>query len=174
MRRRWIASTLVALGLALLVGVPGAFAARPSTSVTFFPLPNGGTRPYTIVTGPDGNLWFTESSRDAIGRITPDGTITEFPLHPFSDTIGRVNIAPPPPPPPPPPPFKPPCTVPRVVGLRLAKAETKIRRAHCRVGKVTRKPAPPRELNRVLSQRPKAGKRLANGARVKLWVGKGR
>jgi streptogramin lyase len=34
--------------------------------------------PHSIVTGPDGNLWFTEQTADRIGRITPDGTITEF------------------------------------------------------------------------------------------------
>jgi streptogramin lyase len=34
--------------------------------------------PDDIVVGPDGNLWFTESGVDRIGRITPGGTITEF------------------------------------------------------------------------------------------------
>ena len=34
--------------------------------------------PRSIVTGADGNLWFTEQTADRIGRITPDGTITEF------------------------------------------------------------------------------------------------
>lgn len=34
--------------------------------------------PDDIVVGPDGNLWFTESGVDRIGRITPSGTITEF------------------------------------------------------------------------------------------------
>jgi streptogramin lyase len=34
--------------------------------------------PHSIVTGPDGNLWFTEEFADRIGRITPDGAITEF------------------------------------------------------------------------------------------------
>ena len=41
-----------------------------------------------LTVGPDGNLWFSEESTDgtspaspgAIGRITPAGTITEFPL----------------------------------------------------------------------------------------------
>jgi streptogramin lyase len=32
-----------------------------------------------IVVGPDGNLWFTQADQK-IGRITPNGTITEFPL----------------------------------------------------------------------------------------------
>src|SRR5687767_3030047 len=33
-----------------------------------------------ITQGPDGNLWFTERLGNKIGRITPDGTITEFPV----------------------------------------------------------------------------------------------
>ena len=31
-----------------------------------------------ITAGPDGNLWFTEAGVDRIGRITPDGVVTEF------------------------------------------------------------------------------------------------
>jgi virginiamycin B lyase len=34
--------------------------------------------PYTIAAGPDGNLWFTETDADRIGRITPTGVVTEF------------------------------------------------------------------------------------------------
>jgi virginiamycin B lyase len=30
--------------------------------------------------GADGNLWFTEELGNRIGRISPDGTITEFTL----------------------------------------------------------------------------------------------
>jgi streptogramin lyase len=39
----------------------------------------GGSRP---IAGPDGNLWFADKSptAPAIGRITPSGVITEFPL----------------------------------------------------------------------------------------------
>jgi virginiamycin B lyase len=36
------------------------------------------SNPYAITAGPDGNIWFTEGN--GIGRITPSGTITEFPL----------------------------------------------------------------------------------------------
>jgi virginiamycin B lyase len=35
---------------------------------------------YGITAGLDGNLWFTELDANKIGRITPGGTITEFPL----------------------------------------------------------------------------------------------
>ena len=37
-----------------------------------------GSEPHGITTGPEGNLWFTESGGNRIGRITPSGTVTEF------------------------------------------------------------------------------------------------
>ena len=40
---------------------------------------NAGSLPLGIAAGPDGNLWFTDQgTTEAIGRITPPGTITEF------------------------------------------------------------------------------------------------
>jgi virginiamycin B lyase len=51
---------------------PGAFAT--------FPLPTAHSRPTSLVVGPDGALWFTEVGRGAIGRITPQGRLSEFPL----------------------------------------------------------------------------------------------
>src|SRR2546423_1681414 len=88
MVRRLIGSTFILCALALaLAGLADATGrtSGPRTSVTFSPLHQSGSRPYSIVTGPDGNLWFTESgqpppeaSAAAIGRITPDGTITDF------------------------------------------------------------------------------------------------
>src|SRR5260221_14225385 len=51
---------------------------------------------YNIVTGPDGNLWFTENFTGKIGRITTNGTITDFPLpstncQPFDIIVGPDN-----------------------------------------------------------------------------------
>jgi streptogramin lyase len=37
-----------------------------------------GVALWGIGTGPDGNLWFTEDSNNAVGRITPGAVITEF------------------------------------------------------------------------------------------------
>ena len=71
-------------------------------------------------------------------------------------------------PPPPPPPVR--CRVPRVIGLKLAKAKTKIRRAHCSVGRVRR--ARSRRVGRVIGQTPRPGTRLRRGGRVRLVVGK--
>jgi virginiamycin B lyase len=39
-----------------------------------------GSQPASITRGADGNLWFTEPGNNALGRITPGGTVTEFSL----------------------------------------------------------------------------------------------
>ncbi len=44
-----------------------------------YSLPNPDSRPRGITSGPDGNIWFAEENYPVIGRITPDGIITEFP-----------------------------------------------------------------------------------------------
>jgi streptogramin lyase len=48
--------------------------------ITEYILPSTQSQPYRIVTGSDGNIWFTELSSHEIGRITPSGHITEFPI----------------------------------------------------------------------------------------------
>jgi streptogramin lyase len=52
-----------------------------------FPLPTASANPIGIARGPDGAMWFTENlggdtQKGAVGRITPDGTITEYKLTP--------------------------------------------------------------------------------------------
>ena len=47
--------------------------------ITEFTVPTAGSQP-GIAAGPDGNLWFTEITGNKIGRITPAGVITEFPI----------------------------------------------------------------------------------------------
>lgn len=42
-----------------------------------FSIPSG-SQPISIIFGPDGNFWFTLQDSSQIGRITPDGVITEF------------------------------------------------------------------------------------------------
>jgi streptogramin lyase len=68
---------------------------------------------WKIITGPDGNLWFTEYGLEQIARITPEGEITEYVLpspflpvgitsgpdgnlwfaSPFGGFIGRMSTA---------------------------------------------------------------------------------
>jgi virginiamycin B lyase len=47
---------------------------------TNYRLPNRAALPQSVVTGPDGNLWFTESNGNAIGRMTTRGGLTQFAL----------------------------------------------------------------------------------------------
>jgi uncharacterized repeat protein (TIGR01451 family) len=68
---------------------------------------------------------------------------------------------------------KPKCKVPKVVGLTLAKAKAKIRKAHCGVGKIRKKVSSRKKKGHVLSQKPKPGKTLPAGSKVNLTVGKG-
>jgi Calx-beta domain/PASTA domain len=73
-------------------------------------------------------------------------------------------------PPPPPPPAR--CRVPRVIGLRLARAKTRIRARNCRVGRVRRARSRPSRVGRVIRQTPRAGAVRARGFRVNLVVGR--
>jgi autotransporter-associated beta strand protein len=59
-----------------------------------FPVPTADSHPAGITAGPDGSLWFTERRANQIGRITPDGLITEFLVptpnsSPTGITLGR-------------------------------------------------------------------------------------
>jgi streptogramin lyase len=54
----------------------------PAGVITAFDVPTGRPGLTGITTGPDGNIWFTESRVGKIGRITPNGAITEFTLPP--------------------------------------------------------------------------------------------
>ena len=69
----WTVTTFVTLLCA------GAALATPTQFITEFPVPTADSGPEGITAGPDGNLWFTESW-NKIGRITPNGAVTEFPL----------------------------------------------------------------------------------------------
>src|SRR5260221_7018676 len=57
-----------------------------------FSVPTPNSYPDGITAGPDGNVWFTETSGHSIGRITRSGDIREFPLapnvYPFHITAG--------------------------------------------------------------------------------------
>src|SRR5690348_16656595 len=73
--------------VALLLGslCIGAASGARAQDVTEFDVPTAHAGPLNIAAGADGNLWFSEWSKSVIGRITPDGVITEFRLPPASD-----------------------------------------------------------------------------------------
>jgi beta-lactam-binding protein with PASTA domain len=63
--------------------------------------------------------------------------------------------------------------VPNVVGKTLAQATRALSARHCRLGTVSRVTSTLRKKAHVVRESPAAGRRLANNARVRLWVGKG-
>jgi virginiamycin B lyase len=44
--------------------------------------------------GPAGNLWFTEFNGNKIGRITPQGAITEFPVPTANSAPNGITAGP--------------------------------------------------------------------------------
>ncbi|MGI9023420.1 MAG: virginiamycin B lyase family protein [Acidimicrobiales bacterium] len=94
-RRPWWVAGLAAAAM-LLPQVTTTDAVRADTaSIQEYPVPNPLPRifwnsPDAIVLGPDGNLWFTEFSRQKVSRITPAGVVTQFPVvgSPSGITVG--------------------------------------------------------------------------------------
>jgi streptogramin lyase len=68
-----------------------AFVCPAQVTITEYTIPTASGRPMDITRGPDGNLWFTMVNQ--IGRITPAGVITEFPVvsGPGGITAGPAN-----------------------------------------------------------------------------------
>lgn len=63
-------------GLAAVV-VYASSAAAQTTPFKSFPI-RGGTEPFAITMGEDGNFWFTLSNSSKVARITPRGAISYF------------------------------------------------------------------------------------------------
>ncbi len=68
--------------------VEGLEARALLASITEYPIPAGSTSLgnglFGITAGPDGNVYFTDTLDNAIGRITATGAITKLPLPPYS------------------------------------------------------------------------------------------
>jgi glucose/arabinose dehydrogenase len=131
----------------------------------------------------------TSFGEDACGRVyAASGSGPVYRLEAPGAPAAHTCVAPAQPPPPPQPPGLPPpqltpqpsrprpvtpCRVPRAIGLRLATARSRVRRAHCRVGRIRfRRSA--RARGRVLTQAPRPGARRPRGALVRFTVSRGR
>jgi Subtilase family/PASTA domain/Divergent InlB B-repeat domain/Fibronectin type III domain/WD40-like Beta Propeller Repeat len=66
------------------------------------------------------------------------------------------------------------CVVPKVTGKLLATAKRKIAAGHCRTGRTTKAKSKSVAKGRVISQSPRAGKKLARGTKVNLVVSRGK
>jgi streptogramin lyase len=85
---------LIALGIAIVAALAVALGATlsaaqaaPVGTLKQFRVPTADSEPLSITNGSDGNRWFVEGNLDsvlespAVGRITPAGDITEFPVN---------------------------------------------------------------------------------------------
>jgi streptogramin lyase len=70
---------------ALLLALTSASA--QTTSIVEYPIPTTNSLPTSIISGPDGNLWFDESYTQKIGKITPAGAISEYDTTSSPDSI---------------------------------------------------------------------------------------
>jgi streptogramin lyase len=76
MKRAVVAPVVLTL---VLMGCSRGAACPVQVTISEHALPSI-SEPVGIVAGPDGNLWFAEETGNNIGRITPAGVITEFPV----------------------------------------------------------------------------------------------
>jgi streptogramin lyase len=88
MALRTRARVVLAAPLALVLAICAPAAASSFGQITLYS-PHGLSNPTSIVAGPDGNLWFVDQgTTPAIGRITPSGQITEFPVGQITKFVG--------------------------------------------------------------------------------------
>jgi virginiamycin B lyase len=83
---------LIPGAIAVLISEPEQLSAQ---TITEFLVPTQGSQPAGITVGPDGALWFTESSGvSQIGRIATSGTITEFAVPTRQSAILDITLGP--------------------------------------------------------------------------------
>ncbi|OLC60558.1 MAG: hypothetical protein AUH89_03990 [Ktedonobacter sp. 13_1_40CM_4_52_4] len=102
---RRLASLMVLLVVLIIGGTIFGYQAlrtRPSPTpsstllageITEFALPTSGFAS-EITGGPDGNLWFGGIRINEIGRISPSGTITEFPISTPNSSPSEITSGP--------------------------------------------------------------------------------
>jgi streptogramin lyase len=84
------------LWVAELPGASPALIAQVSTSGTILNQfgSSGLGSPNFITAGPDGALWFTDTSNNAIGQISTGGTISEFTIPTAGSSPGGITVGP--------------------------------------------------------------------------------
>lgn len=123
---------------------PGGFTATfPSGSMTMFVIPPAVAPPAAVQQSAGGS------------SSTPSGVPGPAGLPPSNPASGGH------------------CRVPKLAGLTLRAAKTRLRAAHCALGKVTKKRSP-KHAGRVIAQTKKPGARLKTGAKVGLVLSRGR
>ncbi len=64
-------------------------------TVTTYTVPAGSSAPYSIAAGSDGNLWYTKNAGRVVGKVTPSGVFTEYPVpENAATTFGGITAGP--------------------------------------------------------------------------------
>jgi virginiamycin B lyase len=99
MRRLALILALLPLAVPATAAATSAVQAPPVVGqVSEYEL-GAGTRPTALVAGPDGNLWFagiryvSGGFTDVLGKVTPQGQVSEFELGTHSANVGLGDIA---------------------------------------------------------------------------------
>ncbi|HKU67557.1 MAG TPA: hypothetical protein VJP85_07270 [Candidatus Baltobacteraceae bacterium] len=84
-------------GPAVFSGKQNVYRITPWGAMTAFSIPPGAevlVGQMDVTAGSDGKLWFTDSLHNAIGSITTDGVVTEFPIPTPSSQPGGITAGP--------------------------------------------------------------------------------
>ena len=73
--------------------MPTRSAASTAGAFHEYTLPIAASGPSRIAAGADGNLWVTQTKANEIARVTPTGSVTEYPL-PSGATPARIAAGP--------------------------------------------------------------------------------
>lgn len=61
------------------------------SGVSKTPINGGPAFPNSMTLGPDGNTWFTDFKGNTVGRLTPSGTVTTFPLPNANSVVDTIT-----------------------------------------------------------------------------------
>lgn len=109
--------------------------------------------PMDVAVGPSGQIYVLDVGHGRVDEFTASGApLGQF--GPTSSTVGHSMA----------------CVVPKLVGLSLPAARKKLRKAHCRLGKVVGKKVVGKS-GQVLRQRPKPGTKRRGASKVMVTIG---
>ena len=116
--------------------------------------------------GAGGTYTATITSTHTAGTVTVTGTDLSVDPSASGHATLKTKASPPP--------KKKGCVVPKLRGDRLAAAKKALRRAHCTLGKVTKKASAKVAKGHVISSRPRSGTHRKRGARIAIVVSRGK